>query len=242
VLTLQNDMLIVGGDEALKNEYIYQIAIRRFDQFQCGGSILSTNYIVTSAQCVIQGTMDSYTVVAGDHNLNENDFTEQIRSVSGIVIHPNFTENNPFVNDIALVRLSSRLQFNSVIGNINMAPQGHLASGFAIASGWGSIEEGDGILSDVLRKVTLDVVSDDSCAASYGAQFRGENMICAGRPDGGADSCDGDAGGPLMCFETGSRYLCGVTSWGNGCGRPNFPGVYTEISYYSDWIYENSRE
>lgn len=56
----------------------------------------------------------------------------------------------------------------------------------------------------------------------------------------GKDSCQGDSGGPLMVREggndEGTMYLRGITSFGtNKCGF-GYPGVYTDIEYYVEWI------
>ena len=60
-----------------------------------------------------------------------------------------------------------------------------------------------------------------------------DSMICAGEK--GKDSCDGDSGGPML---DSAGMLVGIVSWGMGCGRERFPGVYTEVSAFSQWINE----
>lgn len=81
----------------------------------------------------------------------------------------------------------------------------------------------------------VPVVSDTDCRVSYGVTDIADHMICAGLPEGGKDACQGDSGGPL--FANGTQY--GIVSWGYGCARPDYPGVYTEVAYFVDWIYDH---
>jgi len=102
----------------------------------------------------------------------------------------------------------------------------------ATVAGWGALTEG-GSSPVVLYKVDVPVVTDESCRSSYGSSSVADSMICAG--EGGKDSCQGDSGGPMMCERDGVNYLCGIVSWGLGCARPGYPGVYTEVSYFDEW-------
>lgn len=50
----------------------------------------------------------------------------------------------------------------------------------------------------------------------------------------------GDSGGPLMAVgKNNSFYLVGVVSFGKQCGQPGYPGVYTRVTEFLDWLSRN---
>ena len=61
-------------------------------------------------------------------------------------------------------------------------------------------------------------------------------MVCAGFREGGTDTCQADSGGPLYATRDGALEQVGITSFGNGCGEPNFYGVYTHIPSFLPWL------
>ena len=135
--------------------------------------------------------------------------------------------------DVALLELSSQAQPPAEA--IKLAGPGEEAvwspGAVALASGWGALSEG-GQFPDQLHAVQINVLGDDVCASesSYGSGFQPETMLCAGEPAGGRDTCQGDSGGPLVSpLNGGGVRLVGATSFGIGCARPGFPGVYARV-------------
>lgn len=117
----------------------------------------------------------------------------------------------------------------------------------AIATGWGTLKE-DGKPSCILQEVEVPVISNEKCVSqtNYTSKMITGNMLCAGYPGKGErDSCQGDSGGPL-CVERDDPekrlVLIGVVSWGNGCARKDFPGVYTRVTRFLQWIKDNSKD
>lgn len=167
--------------------------------------------------------------MAGEHDLSKNEGTEQTVVLSKIIQHEDY---NAFTlsNDVSLLRLSSPLTFDRYVAKIELqANKEHLAD--CIVSGWGTTSEG-GTSPDILQYVEIETISDAKCRNAYGANEIDDSMICAEASEGGKDACQGDSGGPLACGNS----LTGIVSWGYGCARPNYPGVYTEVAYFKDWI------
>ena len=217
--------MIVGGTVAGAADNPFQVALLTksvADNFQaqfCGGTLYKSNYVITAAHCSDFTTASQVQVLTGTRNL---DGTGVRRNVTRIVIHPSWNPNT-FNNDVAVWQLSTSA---TGIPLASLATADPAVGTSLLATGWGALSEG-GSFPINLRKVSLPLVSRTNCndANSYNGQIT-TAMLCAGRDSGGIDTCQGDSGGPLA---RGS-VLTGIVSWGNGCARPNFFGVYTRIS------------
>jgi secreted trypsin-like serine protease len=142
-------------------------------------------------------------------------------------------------NDIALLRLSAPSTATPI--GLLMPADARLAGppNSGLVSGWGKTRENGGIFPDDLLRVLVPFVAATTCNAQYSTSFDpspiADSMTCAGRS--GRDSCQGDSGGPLQVPDgNGGFKLGGIVSFGKGCGRKGFSGVYTRVSSYTEWI------
>ncbi|XP_031417422.1 testisin-like [Clupea harengus] len=163
---------------------------------------------------------------------------EVSRSVDRIVLRPNY-DNKTNDNDIAMLRLSSPVQFTNFIRPVCLAASGSVFNNGTDSwvTGWGSIGEGVALpFPETLQEVEVPVVGNRQCNCLNGAGTITENMICAGLLAGGKDSCQGDSGGPMVNKQQTVWVQSGVVSFGFGCARPELPGVYSRVSRYQSWI------
>uniref|UniRef100_A0A8C3GJD7 trypsin n=1 Tax=Cairina moschata TaxID=8855 RepID=A0A8C3GJD7_CAIMO len=86
---------------------------------------------------------------------------------------------------------------------------------------------------ELLQCLKAPILSNQECQDAYPGEIT-SNMICIGFLEGGKDSCQGDSGGPVVC----NGELQGIVSWGIGCALKGYPGVYTKVCNYVDWIQE----
>ncbi len=106
-------------------------------------------------------------------------------------------------------------------------------------------------LTNRLKYVELPVVDENTCSDSITLLKRQrtyvpsltKNMFCAGVPEGGMDSCQGDNGGPFALTDDDGRFwAAGIVSWGVDCGQRGTYGVYTRVANYLDWIKKTMQE
>jgi len=105
--------------------------------------------------------------------------------------------------------------------------------------GWGATSEGGGNV-EALMMTQVKLIDTATCNAAYGNKVT-TNQICAGLPAGGKDACQGDSGGPLIVEGANGAddTQVGIVSYGAGCGRAGYPGVYTDVRRYRRWVGES---
>ncbi|XP_049813227.1 trypsin-2-like [Schistocerca nitens] len=225
----------MGGSLAAEGEFPFMMNLLYYGNFMCGGSILSENWALSSGFCTTGATLEALFVHAGSTTYGPE--TGVVVGVNATIFHENFDEWS-YWNDICLLKLIQPLTFSSTIQPVSLPAPGQQTAAGTIATvvGWGSVDYTTVVVSD-LHKVDVPVWSDEDCQATYDYYVYSvrENNICAGEE--GKGKCGLDSGDPLLV----NGQLVGIASWdGYECATADSPGVYTEVSYFVDWINQNA--
>jgi secreted trypsin-like serine protease len=231
---------IVGGTQAGLNEFpeFTQLYIADGSDFVypfCGATLISSNKVLTAAHCTIGSSASAIYALPNFYSFNDNFTFDDLIQLSSKVEHPDYQADQSN-NDIAVLTLSRNASTSTAT---IFALNDQLTGSAATVIGTGTTTEG-GSSPDTLRKVTVPIVSNSVCEDSYGTGSITSSMLCAGLAGGGKDSCQGDSGGPLWVDFNGSRVQAGVVSFGVGCARPNFYGVYSRTSTLAAFIVEQA--
>lgn len=221
--------------------------------FMCAATILTPTVLVSAAHCFNSKYSDSdWFVRVGDNFIISKDPSEQTFQVNLIMKHEKFlplsSPGGDGRNDIALLQIKRR-EGRSILFDKFVRPAclphtddkiSRWRGSHCEISGWGMQEYNNtSSYPDSIRaaKIKIGVVNYGVCNYLYGRDVKKTGKFCAG---GTVDACQEDSGGPLMCEHQGRYHLVGIVSSGKGCGL--YPGLYTEVSKYSDWIVLTMRQ
>ncbi|BCJ54057.1 trypsin [Actinoplanes sp. NBRC 14428] len=224
---------VVGGDLAPDGRFPWMVRL----SMGCGGALTAPRVVLTAGHCVGgSGPDDSIGVVAGVTNLKSPD---AVRAQSVSVVRASGFHGETSGDDWALVRLDHALD----LPTLDLSRGGADETGTLTVLGWGQTSEHSLRQEKRLRYASVPVVSDEVCAKAYrkvGVDLVKKESICAGRK--GVDTCQGDSGGPMV-RQVGARWVqVGIVSWGLGCARKGYPGVYTQVSAFRADIRAATRE
>jgi len=244
---------IVNGKPAKLNAWPWLAALGYTDPntgnvlYLCGATLVTAKHVVTAAHCIRD---DMVTVLLGEHVIgNDTDGADpQEFRVVKMTKHENYSSRS-FENDIALVEFETRTNFTEGIqpvclpGNIPKLMDDKFVRQGVYIAGWGATSF-RGPTSNVLLQGLIQVVGNKECKERF-SKFNnvdiGDTKICARDVNDKIDACQGDSGGPMVIQKRGDdkkyRYhLIGVVSFGYRCAVKGFPGVYTRVTEYDQWI------
>lgn len=248
---------VIGGDEADPDEYPFMVAVGEsfggsFFQF-CGGMLISDRWVVTAGHCTDGTSPATAQVLVGTNDIFDG--SGQLVNVRSLATHPDFIpfgsgdggpESVLAGSDLALWELAqpidlvaSQMETVSLLKDADaaLAADGTLAT----AVGWGVSDRDSTLLQDVHVPVFDTVACEATMVETFGS-INFDTQICAGVPQGSVDTCQGDSGGPLLIRNRDRWFVAGITSYGEGCALPGFPGVYARVSALSDWVLETAIE
>ncbi|MFJ1754148.1 serine protease [Kitasatospora sp. NPDC088134] len=223
---------VVGGHAVAAGQAPYLVALQNGPR-PCGGTVVDATTVLTAAHCVAGARPAGMSVRAGSLSRTSGGRTA---AVAEIRLHPDY-DAQAIDYDLAIVKLATPLVLDgkSTAALPLIGSGEHLGGGTVVtAYGWGATAEG-GAPAATAQQADVPVVANDTCKQRYeGFNDITDRMLCAGADTTG-DACQGDSGSPLVH----DGRLAALVSWGYGCGRSAYPGVYTDIAELRPWIDAN---
>ncbi|KAG1927248.1 serine protease 60.2 [Pimephales promelas] len=233
---------IVGGNDAAEGLRPWMVGLNEVTgEHFCGGSLITNEWVLTAAHCVKGIDKSDMRVLLGKRTKMLQVDTKQNphaieRTIKDIFPHPDY-DSSTYDNDIALLHLSSKVEFNDHIKPMVLAAENSVfaTKTNSLITGWGDIGENTPLPPDgILQETTIEVLENSKCATLCTGIT--ENMICAGLKGGSRGPWKGDSGGPMMSEQCSIWVQSGVTSWAEKCAKPKSPAVYSRVSKYQKWI------
>ncbi|XP_029527857.1 hepatocyte growth factor-like protein [Oncorhynchus nerka] len=222
---------IVGGRPG-NSPWTVSLRDRKGNHF-CGGSLVSSKWVISTKQCFSSCYVDlpGYSAMMGTlfRNPSEGEPDRQTIPLTKIVCGPSESQ-------LVMLQLEYSAQFNERVSQICLPPERYIVRNgtYCEIAGWGETK-GTSTDDSVLNVAQIPVISNKDCNKFFRGRVR-ENEMCTNSFQGGVGACERDYGGPLACQNSDCWVLEGVIIPMRRCGHPGQPSIFIRVSIYVDWI------
>uniref|UniRef100_A0A8C7ISA3 Macrophage stimulating 1 n=1 Tax=Oncorhynchus kisutch TaxID=8019 RepID=A0A8C7ISA3_ONCKI len=223
---------IVGGRPG-NSPWTVSLRDRKGNHF-CGGSLVSSKWVISTKQCFSSCYVDlpGYSAMMGTlfRNPSEGEPDRQTIPLTKIVCGPSESQ-------LVMLQLEYSAQFNERVSQICLPPERYIVRNgtYCEIAGWGETKGKGELYDSVLNVAQIPVISNKDCNKYFRGRVR-ENEMCTNSFQGGVGACERDYGGPLACQNSDCWVLEGVIIPMRRCGHPGQPSIFIRVSIYVDWI------
>uniref|UniRef100_A0A8K9XR73 Macrophage stimulating 1 n=1 Tax=Oncorhynchus mykiss TaxID=8022 RepID=A0A8K9XR73_ONCMY len=217
---------IVGGRPG-NSPWTVSLRDRKGNHF-CGGSLVSSKWVISTKQCFSSCYVDlpGYSAMMGTlfRNPSEGEPDRQTIPLTKIVCGPSESQ-------LVMLQLEYSAQFNERVSQICLPPERYIVRNgtYCEIAGWGETK-GTSTDDSVLNVAQIPVISNKDCNKYFRGRVR-ENEMCTNSFQGGVGACEVGSDSDIDCW-----VLEGVIIPMRRCGHPGQPSIFIRVSIYVDWI------